>query len=400
MADDLKYINGGTITSPSGFVAGTSYGGINKHARFGLDVAILLSEYPCSAAGVFTRNQVKAAPVLFCHSRLPSENIRAIIINSGCANAGTGGEGLRDAGEMASIAGDKAGISAGEVLATSTGVIGKRLPLDLIKQAVAGIQFSVDGGHSMAKAIMTTDTVPKEAAIDCGGYTIGATAKGSGMIHPDMATLLCFITTDASADTAFLQKALQTAVDKSFNMVSVDGDTSTNDMVLILANGSSGTMITDGSSEAEKFQEALDSICIYLARAIARDGEGATKLIEVNISAAWTPGGSRDAARTIVGSNLVKTAIHGADPNWGRIIAAAGRSHALVEESKLDLDICGVPVMRRGAPVDFDKEGLSSLLKQDEVVIDVKLNQGCEKATAWGCDLSAEYVSINADYTT
>jgi glutamate N-acetyltransferase/amino-acid N-acetyltransferase len=400
MMNQSKYIKGGTITSSSGFVAGASCGSVNPHAPFGLDVGILLSEYSCNAVGVFTRNQVKAAPVLFCRSRLPSGNIRAVIINSGCANAGTGREGLEDAKAMASIAADKAGVGTGEVLATSTGVIGRRLPLDLIRHAAMGIEFSTEGGHGLAKAIMTTDTIPKEIAIDCDGYTIGAVAKGSGMIHPDMATMLCFITTDAVADTSFLQQALQVAVDKSFNMLSVDGDTSTNDMVLLLSNGASGTLLNGGSDEGERFQEALESCCINLAKSIARDGEGATKLIEVNVSGAKTPGGARDAARTIVSSSLVKTAVHGADPNWGRIIAAAGRSRAIVEEERLDLDICRVAVMRGGVPVDFDRKGLIALLKQDEVAIDLNLNQGGEKATAWGCDLSAKYVSINAEYTT
>jgi glutamate N-acetyltransferase/amino-acid N-acetyltransferase len=247
---------------------------------------------------------------------------------------------------------------------------------------------------------MTTDTVPKEVAVKAGGFTVGGIAKGAGMIHPNMATMLCFIATDAAIDAKTLTNALRWSADKSFNMISVDGDTSTNDTVLVLANGTSGKFIKTGSANAALFQEALDAVCIDLAKAVARDGEGATRLIEVTVRGAKTRFEARDAARTIVSSSLVKTAIHGGDPNWGRVIAAAGRSKAAVEEGKLSLSMGGIPVLLGGAPLEFDRERLSSLIRQKEVVIDLNLNLGQAAATAWGCDLSAEYVSINADYTT
>lgn len=398
MNEKIQFIAGGTITSPAGFTAGAAYGGINKHARFNLDVGLLLSQNVCSAAGVFTRNQVKSAPVLLCQNRLPSSCARAVIVNSGCANASTGARGMEDAISMAEAAAEKTGTNPRAVMVASTGIIGRRLPIDLVHQAVKGIELTKEGGHDMARAIMTTDTVPKEAAVKAGGLTIGGIAKGAGMIHPDMATMLCFIATDAAADSEFLDAALRRAADKSFNMISVDGDTSPNDSILLLANGASG--MTAASENEDFFQRALDAVCIHLAKAIARDGEGATRLIEVTVRGAASLFDARHAARTIVSSNLVKTAIHGGDPNWGRIIAAAGRSQAHVEESRLALSICGVPVMKDGAPLVFDATFLSSLIKQNEVIIDLDLNLGQNTSTAWGCDLSAEYVSINADYTT
>ncbi len=400
MAEEIEFLSQGTITSPAGFTAGAAYGGINKHARFNLDVGLLFSEAPCTAAGVFTQNQVKSAPVLVCQSRLPSNTIRVVVVNSGCANASTGEQGMKDALSTSESAAGKTGVSAGDVLVASTGVIGRLLPVQLIRQALHEITLSREGGHALARAIMTTDTVPKEIAVRAGGFTIGGTVKGAGMIHPNMATMLCFITTDAEVEKGYLEAALRDAADKSFNMISVDGDTSPNDTVLLLANGKSGEKVSATSKNCTLFQQALEAVCIYLAKAIARDGEGATRLIEATVKGAESLFDARQAARTIISSNLVKTAIHGGDPNWGRIIAAAGRSPARVEESKLALSICGVPVMKNGAPLKFDGAKLSTLIKQKEVAIELNLSLGKYEATAWGCDLSAEYVSINADYTT
>ncbi len=400
MAEEIEFLSQGTITSPAGFTAGAAYGGINKHARFNLDVGLLFSEAPCTAAGVFTQNQVKSAPVLVCQSRLPSNTIRVVVVNSGCANASTGEQGMKDALSTSESAAGKTGVSAGDVLVASTGVIGRLLPVQLIRQALHEITLSREGGHALARAIMTTDTVPKEIAVRAGGFTIGGTVKGAGMIHPNMATMLCFITTDAEVEKGYLEAALRDAADKSFNMISVDGDTSPNDTVLLLANGKSGEKVSATSKNCTLFQQALEAVCIYLAKAIARDGEGATRLIEATVKGAESLFDARQAARTIISSNLVKTAIHGGDPNWGRIIAAAGRSPARVEESKLALSICGVPVMKNGAPLKFDGAELSTLIKQKEVAIELNLSLGKYEATAWGCDLSAEYVSINADYTT
>jgi len=400
MIDKIEFIPDGTITTPQGFTAGAAYGGINEHARFQLDVGILLSQTPCAAAGVFTKNQIKSAPVILCQERLQTSAIRALIANSGCANAGTGDLGMADAIIMAEVAANKTGVLETEVLVASTGVIGRRLPTHLIRQAANEMGLSPQGGHLLARAIMTTDTAPKEVACRAGDFCVGAVAKGAGMIHPNMATMLCFITTDAVAPADFLARALQNAVDKSFNMISIDGDTSPNDTVLLLANGVSGCDIVACEETAVLFQEALDAVCIHLAKAIARDGEGATKLIEIMVKGAATLPEARDAARTIASSNLVKTAVHGADPNWGRIIAAAGRSQAKVVEDKIALTMCGVPVMQGGVPLSFDAANLSSLLRQKEAVIELDLNLGEATATAWGCDLSAEYVAINADYTT
>jgi glutamate N-acetyltransferase/amino-acid N-acetyltransferase len=389
------------VTTPKGFKAGAAYAGINKHSRFNLDVGILCSDVPCSAAGEFTTNKIKAASVLLCQQILPSGSIRAIVANSGCANASTGEQGRLDASNMAAAAADRVGARPGEVLVASTGVIGRRLPLDLLNSAISRVTLSPGGGHEMAKAIMTTDTVPKEIAVRCGGFVIGGIAKGAGMIHPNMATMLSFLTTDARLEEGFMASALKDAVDLSFNMISVDGDTSPNDSVILLANGlAGGETIKSGSAAGRGFQQALNAVCVHLAKSVARDGEGATKLIEVNVRGAASAEDARMTARTITTSPLVKTAVHGNDPNWGRIVVAAGRSGAELVESKINLDISGIPVVSEGMPLPFDADRLVEALKLPDVYINFDLNLGPYSATAWGCDLSAEYVSINADYTT
>ena len=393
----------GGITSPRGFSAGAVSAGIKNSGSPRLDLAILLSEVVCNAAAVFTRNRVQAAPVIVTRQRLREGKAAAVIVNSGCANACTGETGMKHASEMTEIAARHTGLSPDAVLVASTGVIGDCLPLNRIRDAVSGIALSVDGGHDFAMAIMTTDTVPKEAAVTVGGtgFTIGGTAKGSGMIHPDMATLLCFLTTDAAVETAFLNKALKEAVDISFNMVSVDGDTSTNDMVLFMANGQArGEMITEESIHAAAFQEALRQLCIRLAREIVRDGEGATKLIEVTVKGAAALADARQVARTIVCSPLVKTAVHGSDPNWGRVITAAGYSGVVLDASKLELEIGGIRLVKNGCPVSFNHADVVRKLDASEISIVLDLNLGNVEAVAWGCDMSEEYVTINSEYTT
>jgi glutamate N-acetyltransferase/amino-acid N-acetyltransferase len=398
---DYKLIQNGTVTSPKGFQAGAAYGGINKHSRFNLDVAILRSDVPCVAAGEFTTNKIKAASVLLCQQILPSRSVRAIVANSGCANASTGEQGRLDASNMAAAAAGKVGARPGEVLVASTGVIGRRLPMDLLNSAITEVTLSRDGGHEMAKAIMTTDTVPKEIAVAAGNFVIGGIAKGAGMIHPNMATMLSFLATDARLEAGFMSSSLKEAVDLSFNMISVDGDTSPNDSVILLSNGlAGGEQISSGSASPQRFQKALNAVCIHLAKSVARDGEGATKLIEVNVRGAASRADARITARTITTSPLVKTAVHGNDPNWGRIVVAAGRSGAEIVESKINLDISGIPVVSEGMPLPFDANKLVAALKLPDVQINFDLNLGPYSATAWGCDLSAEYVSINADYTT
>jgi glutamate N-acetyltransferase/amino-acid N-acetyltransferase len=304
---------------------------------------------------------------------------------------------------MADLAAERMGILRENVLVASTGVIGEKLSMQLIRPGIRQIALSSEGGHSLMKAMMTTDTVPKEVAarVDDSGFIIGGVAKGSGMIHPELATMLCFLTTDAAVDLDFLKSALRKAVDISFNMVSIDGDTSTNDMVLVMANGLAGNKsISQDSRQASIFQQALDQVCIYLAKSIARDGEGASKLIEVTVSGAPSVAEARLAARTIVNSLLVKTAVYGSDPNWGRIVAAVGRSGVEVVESKINLYIGDICVVREGNPLPFDNRSVGEVLGGSEVAIGLYLNLGMTSATAWGCDLSEEYVIINSQYTT
>ncbi len=404
-AAKIDFIPGGTVTSPKGFCAGATYAGIKKTTEHSLDLGILFSEVPCVVAALFTTNKIKSAPVILCQERLQKGRAVAIVVNSGCANAFTGEQGLTDAAEMAALVADGIGVSPEDVLVASTGVIGQPLPMNLIRAGVSQIILSSDGGHELAKAIMTTDTVPKETAVAArmsdSEFTIGGVAKGSGMIHPDLATMFCFLTTDAAVDLAFLRSALQKAVDLSFNMISVDGDTSPSDTVLIMANGLAGNEpISQGSRQSDTFQQALDQVCIYLAKAIARDGEGATKLIEVTVNGAISTAEAKLAARTVVSSPLVKAAVHGGDPNWGRIIVAVGRSGVEVVESNIDLYIGDEGVVKGGRPLPLSEERVVRVLKQSEVPIRVHLNLGTASATAWGCDLSEEYVTINSQYMT
>ncbi len=401
----IESISGGTVTSPQGFHAGATYAGIKQKAADSLDLGLLFSEAPCVTVALFTDNRIKSAPVILCQEKMQKGNALAVIANSGCANASTGEQGLADATEMAAMAAKSLGVDPGEVLVASTGVIGEPLPIELIKAGIDQIILSGDGGHDMARAIMTSDTIPKEIAVTArvgdSEFTIGGIAKGSGMIHPNLATMFGFLTTDAAVELDFLKSALRQAVDISFNMISVDGDTSPSDMVSLMANGrAENEPITAGARQADTFQQALDQVCIYLAKAIARDGEGATRLIEVTVNGAINTAEAKLAARTIVSSPLVKAAIHGADPNWGRIIAAVGRSGAEVVESKIDLYIGEVSLVKAGRPLPFSKQSVVSVFKQSEVPITVQLNLGAASATAWGCDLSEEYVTINSQYTT
>ncbi len=405
MEATIEFVPAGGITSPGGFNAGATFAGIKKGAADSLDLGILFSEEMCATAALFTTNRIKAAPVVLSQERLRGGRAMAVVANSGCANACTGEQGLADAVEMARLVANGMGISPEDVLVASTGVIGQRLPMKLIRAAIDRIVFSREGGHELAKAIMTTDTVPKETAamvrVGKSEFTIGGAAKGSGMIHPDLATLLCFLTTDAGVDVDFLRLSLRKAADVSFNMLSIDGDTSPNDMVLIMANGRAGNeVIVQGSEQAGAFQQALDQVCIYLAKSIARDGEGASKLIEVTVGGAPSMAEARLAARTVVSSPLVKAAVHGSDPNWGRIMAAVGRSGVEVVESKIDLHIGDICVVREGKPVSFSEERMLRVLSGSEVTIGIQLNLGAATATAWGCDLSEEYVTINSQYMT
>jgi glutamate N-acetyltransferase/amino-acid N-acetyltransferase len=394
-------VEGGTVTAPQGFLAGAIYAGLK--VKGGLDVGILYSETPCVAAGLFTSNRIKAAPVVCSQKHLADRRARAVVANSGCANACTGDQGTRDAEAMAELAAKKLGIAPGEVVVASTGVIGKRLPMERVAAGIDKVSLSREGGHELTRAIMTTDTTPKEIAVkvDDGGFVIGGIAKGSGMIHPTLGTLLCFLTTDAAVDTRFLETALRDAVDVSFNMVTIDGDTSPNDTIVILANGMAGNEpIRQGTAAGEAFGEALTEVCIHLARRVAADGEGASKLIEVTVEGALSIGDARMAARTIAGSPLLKAAVHGCDPNWGRVIAALGRSGAEIDGMIVDLFLDSICLMAQGVPNAFDPHRAKAVMGRSEVPIRVCLNLADCTATAWGCDLTAEYVAINSEYTT
>lgn len=398
----FNLIPSGSVSSASGFLAGAVRAGIKSKDE--LDLALLCSEVPCKAAGVFTTNQIKSAPIILSQRHIAKGRAQAVVVNSGCANACTGGQGLADALEMTKLTAAKLSISPEEVLVASTGVIGVPLPMDKIKTGIPKIKPTRGGGHDFCRAIMTTDTRPKELAVqvDLKGtkFTIGGVAKGAGMIHPNMATMLCFIATDAVVSADFLHAALHNAVDGSFNMVSIDGDTSPSDCVFLLANGLAGNEPIDFDNGGA-FQEALIAVCTHLAKSIARDGEGATKLIEVVVEEAEDRVWARQAARTIASSPLVKAAIHGNDPNWGRIVAVLGRSGARVREDRLDVYLNDICVMKQGSLTSFSKEEMiSALSHSDNVLIRLCLNLGDGQATAWGCDLSEEYVTINSTYTT
>jgi len=396
----FKPLYSGTIVSPQGFLAGAVTAKIKKGEE--LDLAILYSRVSCTAAGVFTTNQIKSAPIILSQKHLLKGRAQAIVANSGCANACLGEQGIADAREIAKLVATKMDLAPEDVLVASTGVIGVPLPMDKIRAGIPRIRLTKEGGHDFAWAIMTTDTTPKEIAmeVDMKGnkFTIGAVAKGAGMIHPDLATMLCFIATDASVNVQFLKEALKKAAAVSFNMLSVDGDTSPSDCVLLLANGLAGNKADFSNGEA--FQKALNEVCIYLAKSIAQDGEGATKLIQVTVEGAKYEAEARQAARIIVSSPLVKVAVYGSDPNWGRIVTALGRSGAEVVEEILDVYLNDVPVMKQGCAAYFDKEKMRASLQGNNVFIKLNLNLGDGKATAWGCDLSPEYVRINSAYTT
>jgi glutamate N-acetyltransferase/amino-acid N-acetyltransferase len=401
----LDWIEGGTVTSPKGFLAGAVYAGLKTPGPDKKDVGVLLAEVPCTAAGVFTTNKVAAAPVVVSRERVRLGRARGVVFNAGNANAATGEDGLHRALQMAELAGARFGVPAEELLIASTGVIGVPLPIEKVGDGLRRLELRADGGHDAAQCMITTDTRTKEAAVAVSGpgfsFRIGAVAKGAGMIHPNMATMLCFVTTDAAVDSVFLDKALRRAVDVSFNMISIDGDMSTNDTVLVLANGLAGTpALVAGTRGGEAFESALTEACIRMAKAIAADGEGATRLIEVVVEGAESERDARLAARAIVSSNLLKAAVYGGDPNWGRVACAAGYSGAQVDESMLDITIAGFPTLRRGRVVSFDARAASEALRRPEVRIVVDLNLGSHRATAWGCDLTEEYVAVNSKYTT
>ena len=390
-------------SAPLGFTAGAAKAGVKTGVAERLDVGLIVSDRPCVAAGVFTTNQVIAAPCVLTRRNIEGGALRGIVANSGIANACTGDEGDRAAAAMGEAAARAIGCSPSDVGVASTGVIGWQLPVDRIAKAIAEIKPRSDGFDDFSRAIMTTDTRPKVATAEANvdGTIVRAlgVAKGAGMIHPNMATMLAFVLTDAAVPLDALRSITKRAARKSFNAISIDGDTSTNDTLLVLANGASGV-----AANHENAVVAADGmiawVCEQLARQIVADGEGVTKVFEVRVSGAGSLDDARSAARTITTSNLVKTAIHGADPNWGRILAAAGRSGAKVDDRKASIKIGGLDVYRDGAPVRFDPADLRRAFEQKDILIELALGLGGWDATAWGTDLSAEYVRLNAEYTT
>jgi glutamate N-acetyltransferase / amino-acid N-acetyltransferase len=385
-----------------GFTVGAASAGVRDGTRRRTDVALIASDRTCAAAGVFTTNEVIAAPCVVTRRHLEHGRLRAIVVNSGNANACTGEQGERDAVAMAQAAAARVGCDPYEVAVASTGVIGVPLPVSRIEAAVKEMKLEPWAWIDVAKAIMTTDTKPKLVGVDvpleAGTVHLRGIAKGAGMIHPNMATMLSFVVTDAEVAAEELQEILEDAADESFNRISVDGDTSTNDTLLLLANGASG--IQPRGDDLGKFGTAVRFVCETLARAILADGEGVTKVFEVRVTGAASAEDARRAARTITTSNLVKTAIHGADPNWGRILAAAGRSGAKVDQTRAGVHIADVAVFEHGAPCAFDAGAVRRVFEQRDITIGVDLGVGSESARAWGTDLSAEYVRINAEYTT
>ncbi|WP_305853372.1 bifunctional glutamate N-acetyltransferase/amino-acid acetyltransferase ArgJ [Amphibacillus sp. MSJ-3] len=400
---EIKKLDHGGVSSPKGFRAGGRHCGIRKEKP---DLGWLISDTPADAFAVYTTNKFQAAPLKVTQESLAIEHkLQALIVNSGIANACTGEQGLQDAYRMRAEMADKFKLAKHHVAVASTGLIGDFLPMEKLTTGISAINPEDNLGHSFETAILTTDTREKKIAvqieIDDQKVTIGGAAKGSGMINPNMATMLGFITTDANVEPGALEQQLKHLTNQTFNMITVDGDTSTNDMVLVMANGqASNQPLEPNHPQWELFAKALAFIFQYLAKEIARDGEGATKLIEVQVEGTNTEIEARKIAKAIMGSNLVKTAIHGADANWGRIITAIGYSGVDIIPSQVSVKIGDIPVVKNGLPVLFDEEKMKLKLAETEIGIFVKVGESNTKALGWGCDLSYEYVRINALYRT
>jgi len=394
----------GGVVAPKGFRAAAMNCGIKRKRK---DIGLIVSSRPAVACGMFTQNRVKAAPVLVSKEHLKKMTAQAIIVNSGNANCCTGEEGLKDAYEMAGSAAKALGISNEDVLVASTGVIGRELPLDKIRAAIPQLikDLSEDDGKCIAEAIMTTDKVTKEIAVKIKikgkDVRIGAVAKGAGMIHPNMATMLCFITTDVNITRRALKLALSNAVDKSFNSISVDGDMSTNDSVIVMANGCAQNVLLDRKDADFKiFSEAIDYVASHLAEAIIRDGEGATKFVRIHIKNAKTLEGAKRIARRVSTSMLFKTALFGQDPNWGRIAACVGASGVMIDPDKLDIYLGKTRVLKDGVGSLKDKDALGKLFKNTDLDVTIDLNSGGKEYSMMTCDISLDYIKINASYTT
>ena len=372
-----------------GFKALGKHIGVKKGKR---DLAIIYSKKRCSAAAVYSKNKVKGAPLKVNKEHLKDGKAQAVVVTAGVANVATGKLGINNAIKVGRLAAAEFGIRPKDVLVASTGIIGKQLPMDKIEKGIKGSKEEVHKKNNLAEAILTTDTVKKEIAVKVDNFKIGAVAKGSGMIHPNMATMLCFLTTDADLDSVELKKCLVEAVDETFNMISVDMDTSTSDMVIMMSNNTKKV-------KKKTFLKTLKFVCKKLAKKIATDGEGATKLLEITAKNAKTKEDAKLIAKAVVSSNLVKCAMFGNDPNWGRIMAAIGSTDANFEESKLDIHMQDHLIVQNGKEVsDFDGKKLSELLKADKVKVVLNMKQGKSKATAYGCDMTYDYVKINTAF--
>ena len=404
----MKMIEGG-VTAAQGFVAGGVHCGIRKN-KSKPDLAMIYSEKMCAAAAVYTQNLVKGAPILVTKKNIENGRAQAVICNSGNANT-CNADGVEKAERMCAIAGEVLGIHPADVVVASTGVIGQVLPIEPIESAAQALKDSLSptGSHAAATAIMTTDTIPKEAAVEMelGGKTvrIGGISKGSGMIHPNMATMLCFVTTDCAISPEMLQKAITASADETFNMISIDGDTSTNDTYAVLANGMAGNPeITAEGPDFHLFCDALQAVCRTLSKLMAGDGEGATKLLVCQTTGAKDRATARTVAKSVICSTLFKAAMFGADANWGRVLCAIGYSGAAVDVDKIDVSFRSaagqVDVCQNGAGIPFSEEEAAKVLKENEITILVHLHQGEASAEAYGCDLTYDYVKINGDYRT
>jgi glutamate N-acetyltransferase/amino-acid N-acetyltransferase len=399
----IKTLTGG-VTAPGGFVAGGVMCGVRNTGR--RDLGLLFSEHGCTAAAVFTRNVVKGAPLEVTRGAVGSGGARAVVVNSGYANAATGRKGLEDAYAMQAFAASALGIEAGEVAVASTGVIGEHLPMDKISAGIEAVAAELGrDGAGFAEAILTTDTRIKEAAVrvEIGGttVTVGGTAKGSGMIHPNMGTMLAFLTTDAAVEKGCLQETLRKVTERTFNRVTVDGDTSPSDLAILLANGAAGGgTLTLDSPAWSVFARAVEEVARSLAKEIARDGEGATRLVEVDVEGAKDEASAAALARSVVGSNLVKAAVFGEDANWGRVLTAIGYSGVNFEPNDVELWFGPVKVFADGEPVPHEVAEANAALSSGEVTVTARLNEGDASAAAWGCDLTYEYVRINGSYRT
>ena len=404
MESEIKINKKGDICSPKGFLSGSIFSGIKSPGQDKRDIGIIYSESDCISAGTFTQNSVVSPSVTWTKDFTSNGNVRAIVANSGCANCAVGEQGLIDAKEMASIAANTLGIDQKEVAVASTGIIGVELPMALMRKFIPEIKMSKKDGNGFARSIQTTDTKTKEISvsfeIDGTEINVAGVAKGSGMIHPNMATMLAFITSDIDIEKSALQKILKNSVNKSFNQISVDGDQSTNDTVLLLANGMAKNKKINTENDSKKFIEALDIVCTFLAQEIAKDGEGNTRLIEATVTGAKTEEDAMLASRFIVTSNLVKTAVYGRDPNWGRIIMALGASQIPLDESKIEIFVNDIQIVSEGIAISYNHQSIVIAMGEELIRFKINLNIGSESGVAWGSELTEEYVVFNSAYTT